>query len=97
MLFDSSTISLLDYLSRGSIITFLIIVVYGGYKRWWVFGWSYSELEERNQTAIAEVTNRCEAITREKDAWRETALKSSNIATKAFDEARRQHPSIGSN
>lgn len=81
LLFDNGAapITLLDYLSRGSVITFLIIIVYGGYKRWWVFGWVHQDALER-----------IDVITREKNAWRETALKSSNIATKAFDEARRR-------
>lgn len=76
------TASLLDYLSRASIITFLIIVVYGGYKMWWVFGWYYKEALER----CTLVETRLAKMEQEKNAWRETALKGANIATRAFEE-----------
>lgn len=72
-----SEVNLLDYISRASIVTFLILVVYGGYKKWWVFGWVYRESEER-----------CEKIVVEKDAWRHSALTGANIATQAFEEVK---------
>jgi hypothetical protein len=82
-LFNASTNidvgSFIDYLSRASIIVFLIVVIYGGYKRWWVFGWVYKDLEKR-----------CTQINGEKDAWRETALESAKVATKAFREYERR-------
>lgn len=81
ILAGNSTADLLDYLSRASIITFLIIVVYGGYKKWWVFGWLYNEK-----------TTECETVREEKDAWREIALKGANVATKAFEEWSRKKP-----
>lgn len=69
----------LDYISRASVIVFLIVVIYGGYKRWWVFGWVWKDLDQR-----------CDDIAKEKDAWRETALESSKVATKAFREFERR-------
>lgn len=71
--------SFLDYLSRAGVVIFLIIVIYGGYKRWWVFGWTYKESERRY-----------EGMRQEKDAWRDTALESAKVATKAFREFERR-------
>lgn len=68
---------LLDYLSRASVVTFLILVVYGGYKKWWVWGWLYNEK-----------TDEIENLRKESNAWRETALKGANVATQAFDQIR---------
>lgn len=68
----------LDYLSRASVVTFLILVVYGGYKKWWVWSWQYNE-KARELDAMRE----------EKNAWRETALRSANVATQAFEEIKR--------
>lgn len=84
----NNNIDLLDYLSRASIVTFLIIIVYGGYKRWWVFGWVYREKIEELTATKVEYTINFNAIRDEKNAWRETALKGASIATQAFEEAK---------
>jgi hypothetical protein len=34
---------LLDILSQGGILGLLVLIIYGGYKRYWVWGWSYSD------------------------------------------------------
>lgn len=38
--------SIIDMVSKGGIATLLGLVIFGGVKRIWVFGWQYSELEK---------------------------------------------------
>lgn len=76
---DDSPITWLDYISKASVAVLLILIIYGGYRRWWVFGWTYKELQERFRR-----------MENEKNAWRRTALTGSKIATDAFDALRGQ-------
>lgn len=43
----SDSVTLLDYISKGSIIVFLVIVLYGGYKKWWVWGYQLTDSQRR--------------------------------------------------
>lgn len=47
---------LLDVAQKATVVTILLVVLYGGIKQWWVFGWLYKQevgrndaLEEKNQ------------------------------------------------
>lgn len=64
-----------NYANKASIIVVLFVILYGGYKKWWVWGWSYKDMCER-----------FERMEDEKNAWRETALKGKDIAMDAFRE-----------
>jgi len=35
----------LDLISKGGVVALLLIIVVGGVKKIWVFGWIYSELQ----------------------------------------------------
>ena len=70
---------ILDYADKLGTITLLIVILVGGFKRWWVFGWAY-------QSALA----RYEKLEDERDAWRTTALNASNVAADAFNDLRRR-------
>jgi hypothetical protein len=72
-----------DFVQTGGIVGLVIFILITGYKKLWVFGWVYRERIERDASALRE-------IAQEKDAWRDTALKSSKIATEAFDEMGRR-------
>lgn len=49
-LLATSDLTTLDYISRAGVIVLLIIIIYGGYKKWWVFGWQYKEcVDEKNE------------------------------------------------
>jgi len=70
----SDVLSIFDLISKGGVIALLISIVYGGYKKWWVFGWIYKESESR--TAKAEG---------ERDDWRDIALHGTHIAEQTVD------------
>lgn len=61
--------TIFDYIQSGGLVGLFIIILWGGIKKWWVFGWQYNELRER--LAKLEV---------EKDGWKELALRSANLA-----------------
>lgn len=39
--------SVFDWIQSGGIIGFLLFILIGGYRRWWVFGWQYKDLSDR--------------------------------------------------
>lgn len=53
----------------GGIVALLIIVLFGGIRRWWVFGWVFQDLDTRHIT-----------LREEKNEWKELALHSTNLA-----------------
>lgn len=50
MLLATDSMTFLDYVSRAGVVVILIIILYGGWKKWWVFGWQYREcVDEKNE------------------------------------------------
>jgi hypothetical protein len=50
LLESEPTLTIIDYVSKGGIVVFLLLAIYGGIKRWWVFGWLYKDMvDERNE------------------------------------------------
>lgn len=50
----SESMTFLDYVSRGGVIVLLVLILYGGWKKWWVFGWQYREcVDEKNEWKFA--------------------------------------------
>lgn len=66
------------YVSQAGVLGFLIVVLYGGYRKWWVFGWIYRDSEVRTQK-----------IEKERDDWRDIALHGTNLAEQTVDLFRR--------
>lgn len=33
----------LDFLNRGGMLALLIVILVGGHRKWWTFGWIYQE------------------------------------------------------
>lgn len=54
--------------SKLSVVSILIFVVYGGWKKWWVFSWVYVDLLDRH-----------EKLRKERDEWKAIALRSTNL------------------
>jgi hypothetical protein len=73
-----SIADLLKYISQAGVLGLLVIILFGGYKRWWVFGWIYRESEDR--TSKAE---------KERDDWRDIALHGTSLAEQTVDLFRR--------
>lgn len=62
----------------------LMIVLYGGAKRWWVWGYQLTE-------AKAECEARLTAAQRREDEWKELALTGGVVAKQAIELARDRH------
>lgn len=68
----------LKYISQIGVLGVLTVVLYGGYKRWWVFGWIYQQSEIR-----------VEKLEKERDDWRDLALHGTTLAEQTVDLFRR--------
>lgn len=42
-------LSFIDYVSRAGVVFLLVFIIYGGFKKWWVFGYQMEECERREQ------------------------------------------------
>lgn len=73
-----SPVSIYDLITRGGVPALLFVVLYGSYKRWWVWGWQVKDLEERMET-----------LRGEKNEWKEIALHSTNLA-ESLDKLRKE-------
>lgn len=58
-----------NLIQDGGVAALLIIIIMGGVKRWWVFGWVFHDLNMRHET-----------LRNEKNEWKELALHSTNLA-----------------
>jgi hypothetical protein len=76
---DVTISQVIEYADKIGLVAVLFLILVGGKKGWWVFGWHYEEQVERTNL-----------VREEKDAWRETALIASNVATDAFRVLRKK-------
>lgn len=71
---DLSLADFLKYISQAGVLGLLVVILFGGYRKWWVFGWQYKDAETR--------TSRAE---KERDDWRDLALHGTNLAEQTVD------------
>jgi hypothetical protein len=60
--------NILTLISRLGVVSMLVLIVYGGFRRWWVFSWVYQDLLERH-----------EKLREDRDNWQQIALRSANL------------------
>jgi hypothetical protein len=46
---------IVDYVTRGGLAVFLILLIVGGAREWWVFGWTYRAVKEERDRYAAQV------------------------------------------
>jgi hypothetical protein len=63
---------ILSVLREIGMATLLLLILIGGNRGWWVFGWHYRE------------------VAQERDAWREIALSTTNLAERAIERLERR-------
>lgn len=80
--------TILQIVRDGGIIGLLLIILVGGAKKWWVWGWIYEESELRNVKQLETWHTEREALIREKDEWKDLALSGSRITESALEVAR---------
>ena len=44
-----TAVEVFDLLNRGGVLALLALILLGGHRRWWVFGWAYRETLAREQ------------------------------------------------
>jgi hypothetical protein len=60
---------ILKIVSQAGVVGLLLIILVGGFRKWWVFGWQYKEAIEQQKK-----------IEQERDDWRNLALHGTNLA-----------------
>lgn len=43
------SLSIVDYISKIGVVALLALIIYGGVKQWWVFGWLYKQERQEKQ------------------------------------------------
>lgn len=73
--------TILKYASQISVVSLLTIVLFGGYRKWWVFGWIYRDAEARTVK-----------LEKERDDWRDLALRGTGLIEQTVDLFKRSRP-----
>lgn len=86
---------LFDLITRGGALGIVVFALYGGYRKWYVWGYLYDEMvsqwqqrydqmstswETRYDESCASYEQRITHITQERDRYLELALRSTNLA-----------------
>ena len=79
---DDIAVKLIEGLKALGTVGMLVFIIYGGYKRWWVWGYQLLDLDERYRRELAA----CEV---REAQWREIAMSSGRSATLMLDTAKR--------
>lgn len=69
-------ITLIDLISRGGLVSALLVALIGGMRGWYVWKGSH-------ETLVKELQERIETMTVDRDYWRDQAIKALTTATKA--------------
>lgn len=62
----------LEWIERGGVLALLLIIIIGGSKRLWVWGWQQRETEETWEQRYREMET-------DRNFWRDVALRSVDI------------------
>jgi hypothetical protein len=83
-----------EKLAGASLAMLLIVVLVGGYRRWWVWGHQYVEMradyQQRLQARIDEYEHRLEAAERKAAEWQRMALRAAGIAENSVEIAKKR-------
>lgn len=72
-----------------AISSMLLVVLYGGAKRWWCFGYQLIAAEKREADCKAEYEARLAAALKREDQWKELALSAGQVAKESVGVLRR--------
>jgi hypothetical protein len=84
---------ILQYASAFKDVTMsvaLIILLYGGAKRWWAFGYQLTDAERRLIDAKTDCESRLLSAQRREDEWKQLALAGGRVASEAIGLARKR-------
>ena len=66
---DTTTITdVISLVPDLGVAALLLVIIYGGFKKWWVFAWTYQDLLDRH-----------EKLRQDRDKWQDIALHSTNL------------------
>lgn len=67
---------ILQWVRDGGLLGASVFLFYGGFKKWWVWGYQADEL----RMLVIEAKRERDDMRRERDEWRDYALKSTTMA-----------------
>lgn len=69
------------------------VMMYSGYRRWWVWGWSYDQLkadyESRLSKLYTDYEGRLAKLEAANDSWKDLAIKNISVASQSASEHER--------
>lgn len=74
-------VTLADAIRQLPLVSLLVLVLIGGARGWWVFGWYAKETEARYKALL-------EASAKREEEWRQLALDGRGLAQSAVELAR---------
>jgi hypothetical protein len=66
---------LLDIASKITIISGLLVIIYGGITRRWVFGWLYTQTLDDCERQLLDKDARIAALEKDRDEWKDHTLR----------------------
>ncbi len=69
-------VTLIDLISKGGLVSALLVALIGGMKGWYIWRGSHD-------TLVKELQDRIDTMTVDRDYWRDQAVKALTTATKA--------------
>jgi hypothetical protein len=82
-----STDQIVKLLNSGGVLGLLVLVLVGGYKQWWVWGWLYTAHSNELQKQLDQMTN-------ERNQWRDLSLRYANVAEGAISAVKKEQPPL---
>jgi hypothetical protein len=79
---DDIVLKLIEGLKALGTVGMLVFIIYGGYKRWWVWGYQLTDLDARYQREL-------ESSHVRESEWREIALSAGRASSIVLDAAKR--------
>ena len=55
--------AVLKFLHEGGLLAVLVLILVGGYKRWWVWGWHHQNVIDRYEQSVKDVRD-------DRDDWK---------------------------
>lgn len=84
---DQTVFDLITRLTNASAATLLIVALIGGFRGWYVFGWTFKYVVNLLEKRYEDKSKECEQITKQMEAWKAVATKTASIAESAVPVA----------
>jgi hypothetical protein len=78
-----ATSAVLKFLREAGLLGVLILILFGGWKRWWVFGWQHDRVIERYERELV-------IRQQERDEWKRMAMAQAAVLPSPYEGPERR-------